>query len=309
MTIGVFAAMAVMTLAVMMVIPTGQFWLFLGCFLLLFAAAGAGNGSTYRMIPVVFALRGSGDAATGGDVSSKRKAAAALGLISAIGAYGGFLIPQALNLSKLGTGTYTGAFLVFVLAYVALMVLTGPGLRPQRAATDAGSDDDDRHDRRGRHRHALPVLRAPVRDDAHADGQRGRRVRPRVVVSGRDFPTNRGGLCQKGWTSAELLRSPRSPHGAARARGGRPAARDGVGRGARRRRRRACARSAATHGPDAVAVFGGGGLTNEKAYQLGKFARLALGTSRSTTTAGSACPPPPRPATARSASTAGCRSR
>ena len=27
-------------------------------------------------------------------------------------------------------------------------------------------------------------------------------------------------------------------------------------------------------------MFGGGGLTNEKAYQLGKFARLALGTSR-----------------------------
>jgi assimilatory nitrate reductase catalytic subunit len=32
-------------------------------------------------------------------------------------------------------------------------------------------------------------------------------------------------------------------------------------------------------GPDAVAVFGGGGLTNEKAYQLGKFARIALGTA------------------------------
>ena len=28
------------------------------------------------------------------------------------------------------------------------------------------------------------------------------------------------------------------------------------------------------------AVFGGGGLTNEKAYQLGKFARVALGTSQ-----------------------------
>ena len=28
-----------------------------------------------------------------------------------------------------------------------------------------------------------------------------------VVVSGRDFPTNRGGLCKKGWTSAELLAS------------------------------------------------------------------------------------------------------
>src|SRR4029450_8823203 len=35
----------------------------------------------------------------------------------------------------------------------------------------------------------------------------------------------------------------------------------------------------AAPGPDAVAVFGGGGLTNEKAYQLGKFARVALGTA------------------------------
>ncbi|MDN3351422.1 molybdopterin-dependent oxidoreductase [Actinomadura sp. DC4] len=32
-------------------------------------------------------------------------------------------------------------------------------------------------------------------------------------------------------------------------------------------------------GPDAVAVLGGGGLTNEKAYQLGKFARVALRTA------------------------------
>lgn len=124
-TMGVFAAMAVMTLAVMAIIPSGQFWLFLVCFLLLFAAAGAGNGSTYRMVPVVFALRGAGDAAKGGDVSSKRKAAAALGLISAIGAYGGFLIPQALNLSQQATGGYSAAFFVFVLAYLLLLVLTG----------------------------------------------------------------------------------------------------------------------------------------------------------------------------------------
>ena len=32
-------------------------------------------------------------------------------------------------------------------------------------------------------------------------------------------------------------------------------------------------------GANAVAVFGGGGLTNEKAYLLGKFARVALGTA------------------------------
>ena len=36
----------------------------------------------------------------------------------------------------------------------------------------------------------------------------------------------------------------------------------------------------AEYGPDSVAVFGGGGLTNEKAYLLGKFARVALATSQ-----------------------------
>ena len=33
-----------------------------------------------------------------------------------------------------------------------------------------------------------------------------------------------------------------------------------------------------SYGPHAVGVFGGGSLTNEKAYLLGKFARVALGT-------------------------------
>lgn len=27
-------------------------------------------------------------------------------------------------------------------------------------------------------------------------------------MAGRDFPTNRGGLCRKGWTAAELLAHP-----------------------------------------------------------------------------------------------------
>ena len=279
-TIGVFAAMAIMTLAVMAVIPTGQFWLFLGCFLLLFAAAGAGNGSTYRMVPVVFALRGSGDAATGGDVSSKRKAAAALGLISAIGAYGGFLIPQALNLSKLGTGSYTGAFFVFVLAYVALHGPHGTPLRPQAQrripdltpmtdTTTGVAASTDTHCPYCALQCAMTLTRA----DGAAEG-----AAP-VVVAGRDFPTNRGGLCKKGWTSAELLRSPdRLTAPLVRGADGElhetewDAALDLIADRLRSIR--------AAHGADAVAVFGGGGLTNEKAYQLGKFARLALGTSR-----------------------------
>lgn len=100
-----------------------------------------------------------------------------------------------------------------------------------------------------------------------------------VVVSGRDFPTNRGGLCKKGWTSAELLAS-----------GGRittPLLKDASGEFREAGWDEALDLVASTladirtvHGADAVGVFGGGGLTNEKAYQLGKFARIALGTSR-----------------------------
>ncbi|KQZ09703.1 nitrate transporter [Agromyces sp. Root1464] len=119
-TMVAFASMALVTVAVLLTLPLGNFWLFLGLFLLLFASAGIGNGSTYRMVPVVFAVRGGGT----GDVSTQRKAAAALGLISAIGAYGGFLIPQALNLSFQSTGGYGAAFAGFIAAYVLLLVLT-----------------------------------------------------------------------------------------------------------------------------------------------------------------------------------------
>ncbi len=118
-TMCAFAAMGSLALAVLLTLPLGSFWLFLGLFLLLFAAAGIGNGSTYRMVPIVFALRAAGD-----DAARKRKAAAALGLISAIGAYGGFLIPQALNLSFQATGGYAGAFVGFVAGYVLLLGLT-----------------------------------------------------------------------------------------------------------------------------------------------------------------------------------------
>jgi assimilatory nitrate reductase catalytic subunit len=100
-----------------------------------------------------------------------------------------------------------------------------------------------------------------------------------VVVGPHDFPTNRGGLCQKGWTSAELLTSPeRLTVPLAREHRDAPLqpvswdeALDRIAAEFRRVRH--------AHGPDAVGVFGGGGLTNEKAYALGKFARVALRTS------------------------------
>ena len=98
-------------------------------------------------------------------------------------------------------------------------------------------------------------------------------------VTARDFPTNRGGLCRKGWTAAELLNSgDRLTQPLMRDTKDGPLrpvtwdqALDRIAAGIR------AIQGAA--GPDAVAVFGGGGLTNEKAYALGKFARVALRTA------------------------------
>jgi assimilatory nitrate reductase catalytic subunit len=98
-------------------------------------------------------------------------------------------------------------------------------------------------------------------------------------IGSRDFPTNRGGLCQKGWTAAELLApGQRVTTPLMRERRDRPLTPAGwemaLDRIAAEFRRVQSA-----YGADSAGVFGGGGLTNEKAYWLGKFARIALGTS------------------------------
>ncbi|HLJ56570.1 MAG TPA: molybdopterin oxidoreductase family protein [Chthonomonadaceae bacterium] len=99
-----------------------------------------------------------------------------------------------------------------------------------------------------------------------------------VSVAVRDFPTNKGGLCQKGWSAAELLsRLDRLTAPLMRTAKGEPlrpvswdAALDRTAAEIRRVQDR--------HGREAIGVFGGGGLTNEKAYLLGKFARVGLQT-------------------------------
>ncbi|MDQ6525186.1 molybdopterin oxidoreductase family protein [Nocardioides sp. LHD-245] len=95
-----------------------------------------------------------------------------------------------------------------------------------------------------------------------------------------EFPVNAGALCRKGWTagglrgSRERLTTPlvRDPDTGELRAADWDEALDLVAA-----RLRALQEA---HGRDAVAVFGGGGLTNEKAYLLGKFARVALGTSQ-----------------------------
>ncbi|MDI3390249.1 molybdopterin oxidoreductase family protein [Streptomyces sp. B-S-A8] len=101
-----------------------------------------------------------------------------------------------------------------------------------------------------------------------------------LAVVEREFPVNRGALCGKGRTATEVLSS--------RVRLTEPLIRThATGRlepatweAALDRIAEGLSRTRAEHGPDAVGVFGGGGLTNEKAYGLGKFARVVLGTSQ-----------------------------
>jgi assimilatory nitrate reductase catalytic subunit len=102
------------------------------------------------------------------------------------------------------------------------------------------------------------------------------RLNPKPVLEPADFPTNRGGLCAKGWSAAELLDHPERlttplvrEHDKLRPATWEEAV-DRVVEAIRAAQDR--------YGPDSVGCFGGGGLTNEKAYQFGKFARVALRT-------------------------------
>lgn len=123
-TVASFATMAVVTLALIATLPVKNFWLFLVLFLALFAASGIGNGSTYRMIPVIFARASRAARAGAAPSYTARLSSAALGLISAIGAYGGFAIPQLLGASSTATGSYVPAFYGFVGAYVLMLVVS-----------------------------------------------------------------------------------------------------------------------------------------------------------------------------------------
>jgi NNP family nitrate/nitrite transporter-like MFS transporter len=126
-TMAAFVVMGIGATSVILTLPLGNFWLFLLFFLVLFTASGIGNGSTYRMIPTIFSMRaGTKDAHNNsGDVGTQRKTAAALGIISAVGAYGGFIIPQVLGFSKTTFGSYTTGLSWFVAAYAVMVVVTG----------------------------------------------------------------------------------------------------------------------------------------------------------------------------------------
>ncbi len=125
-----FVAMAAATLGVMHFVSVHAFAGFMTMFLLLFITSGIGNGSTFRMIPVIFreqCLRqaAAGEVAREGALAqARRETAAVLGLSSAIGAVGGYLIPRSFGASIKATGGPSTALSCFLVYYIVCVGLT-----------------------------------------------------------------------------------------------------------------------------------------------------------------------------------------
>ncbi|MEW2381220.1 nitrate/nitrite transporter [Micromonospora sp. NPDC047707] len=108
-------------------------------FMLLFVATGIGNGSTYRMISRIFQVKGED---LGGTpeimLAMRRQAAGALGIISSVGAFGGFLVPICYAWAKSTYGGIQPALRFYVGFFLVMIVVTWaaylrPGARMARA--------------------------------------------------------------------------------------------------------------------------------------------------------------------------------
>lgn len=129
-----FVFMAIFSALLFLTLPSdgdaGNFFAFFAVFLLLFLTAGLGSGSSFQMISILFRkmTMEKVKAQGGTEEQALREAAtdtaAALGFISAIGAIGGFFIPKAFGTSLALTGSPADAMKVFLLFYIACVVIT-----------------------------------------------------------------------------------------------------------------------------------------------------------------------------------------
>jgi NNP family nitrate/nitrite transporter-like MFS transporter len=130
-----FALMGIGVAGIIAALKLHSFPMFLSSFLAVFVTTGIGNGSTYRMIPAIFraeALAASqltedsdpGEAKDRALVLGRREAAAVIGLASAIGAFGGFLIPRGFGMSIASTGSIIPALYVFLGGYAVMVGVT-----------------------------------------------------------------------------------------------------------------------------------------------------------------------------------------
>ena len=106
---------------------SGIFPWFLAAFLFVFAATGIGNGSTYRMIPLIVKHGHTSELTEGTEAHEKavnlatKESSAVIGIAGAIGALGGFLIPLAfgapwitdpVSAVKVAFGVFAGFYVI-----------------------------------------------------------------------------------------------------------------------------------------------------------------------------------------------------
>ncbi|HZL16806.1 MAG TPA: MFS transporter, partial [Polyangia bacterium] len=131
LTLWNFVAMGAATVGVIHFLHGHSFGGFIAMFLLLFVTTGVGNGSTFRMIPVIFrrqhlrAAQGRGPEAERQALEvARRESAAVLGFTSAVGACGGYLIPRSFGAAIHATGSAELALRGFLVFYVTCVALT-----------------------------------------------------------------------------------------------------------------------------------------------------------------------------------------
>ncbi|MDQ0751910.1 NNP family nitrate/nitrite transporter-like MFS transporter [Streptomyces africanus] len=123
-----FLGLAVGTVVLLVASHAGSFGLFVAGFTALFVLSGIGNGSTYKMIPAVFAREAEDAITSGADAPpafarARRVSGAVIGIAGAVGALGGVAINLAFRASYQGAGgSAETAFLCF-LAFYALCAL------------------------------------------------------------------------------------------------------------------------------------------------------------------------------------------
>lgn len=115
-----YGVMALAVIAVMYFLKAGNFAGYFACFMVLFITTGIGNGSTFRMIPVIFRTFHERLGGADWQLNARKESAAVVGFTSAFAAYGGFFIPKMFGSGLGANGTFT-ALIVF---YVICMVLT-----------------------------------------------------------------------------------------------------------------------------------------------------------------------------------------
>ena len=128
-----FIVMAAAVFGVLYFLPIdgtgGNFVGFLGMFILLFLTTGIGNGSTFRMIPVIFMTihgvrEGQAPEKEQARKDAAKESAAVLGFSSAFAAYGAFFIPKGFGTSISLTGSPEAALYGFMLFYISCILMT-----------------------------------------------------------------------------------------------------------------------------------------------------------------------------------------